>query len=63
MRILKVTPKEGVVGMDTKTTKNGKVRRISEEEYAAYINSLKEKECGGVENLQKEAETGDETGD
>ena len=49
--------------MDTKTTKNGKVRRISEEEYAAYINSLKEKECGGVENLQKEAETGDETGD
>ena len=49
--------------MDARTTKNGKVRRISEEEYAAYINSLKEKESESVENPREEAGAVDETGD
>jgi hypothetical protein len=48
--------------MEITATKKGKVKRISEEEYAAYINFLKNEDAGESERKEEEEKRTEETG-
>lgn len=48
--------------MESTANKKGKVKKISEEEYAAYINFLKNEGAGDTEVKEEEEKRTEETG-
>lgn len=42
--------------MDKTATRKGKVPKISEEEYEAYVNALKLSDCQGEEGKEEDGE-------